>query len=293
MKGPLALLTVLLILIGVGTGAWWFGFARYTTTPGVLGVTRAAAASQLADEGLNSDVGTPRFSENVAAGLVLASEPAPGERVLQDGTVTLVVSLGPERYDVPALGNMTEDKAQDAIRDGHLVFGDSTQKFSETVPAGSVITSTPAAGTTVKPGTSVDLVVSKGRRPIEIKDWTGKSADLAVAALERRKLVVEITGEEYSDSVPEGDVISQDPASGPLYKGDTVALVVSQGPELVEVPRVIAMGVEAATEKLEALGFEVVVENSDNYIGLGFVFSTSPGAGDDVAVGSTITLYLI
>ena len=67
----------------------------------------------------------------------------------------------------------------------------------------------------------------------------------------------------------------------------------SKGPELVEVPRVIAMGVDAATERLEDAGFQVVVENSDNYIGVGFVFSTSPGAGDMVAKGSTITLYLI
>ncbi|WP_257957253.1 PASTA domain-containing protein [Nocardioides sp. B-3] len=59
------------------------------------------------------------------------------------------------------------------------------------------------------------------------------------------------------------------------------------------MPRVIAKGVDAATEELEGLGFDVVVENSDQYIGLGFVFSTSPSAGDMVAGGSTITLYLI
>jgi eukaryotic-like serine/threonine-protein kinase len=69
--------------------------------------------------------------------------------------------------------------------------------------------------------------------------------------------------------------------------------VVSRGPELVEVPRVIAMGVDAATEKLEALGFQVDVENSDNYIGVGFVFSSDPSAGSMAPKGSTITLYLI
>ncbi|HXH78022.1 Stk1 family PASTA domain-containing Ser/Thr kinase [Nocardioides sp.] len=293
VKGPLSFLLVVLLLIGVGAGAWWFGFARYTTTPGVLGVTEAAAASQLEREGLDTEVGTPRFSETVEAGLVLATEPEPGERVLRDGTVSLVVSLGPERYDVPDVKSMTEDEAQDALQQSNLSFGDSTEKFSESIPLGAVIKTVPAVGTTVKPDTSVDLVVSKGRLPIEISDWTGKDADQAVAALEKRKLVVEVAGEEYSDSVAEGDVISQDPAAGPLFKGDTVALVVSKGPELVEVPRVIAMGVEAATEKLEALGFQVDVQNSESYIGVGFVFSTSPGAGDMVARGSTITLYLI
>jgi serine/threonine-protein kinase len=293
VKGPVSFLLVVLLLAGIAVGSWWFGYARYTTTPGVLGVTEVAAAAELDRAGLAVEVGTPRYSETVEAGLVLDSDPEPGERVLKDGSVTLVVSLGPERYDVPTLKGMTEDQAQDAISQGHLAFGESIEKFSETVPAGSVMRSDPRAGTTVKPDTPVDLVISKGRRPIEISDWTGEDADKAIAAMEKRKLVVEVTGEEFSDSVPEGDVISQDPTTGPLFKGDTVELVVSKGPELVEVPRVIAMGVDAATEKLEALGFQVAVENSDSYIGLGFVFSTSPEAGDMVAKGSTITLYLI
>jgi serine/threonine-protein kinase len=293
VKGPVSFLLVVLLLAGVAVGSWWFGYARYTTTPGVLGVTEAAATSELDRAGLSVDVGTPRYSETVEAGLVLGSDPEPGERVLKDGSVTLVVSLGPERYDVPALKGMTEDQAQDALAQTSLVFGDSVEKFSESAPAGSVMRSDPRAGTTVKPDTPVDLVVSKGRRPIEISDWTGEDADKAIAAMEKRKLVVEVTGEEFSDSVAEGDVISQSPTTGPLFKGDTVELVVSKGPELVEVPRVIAMGVDAATERLEALGFQVVVENSDSYIGVGFVFSTSPGAGDMVAKGSTITLYLI
>ncbi|WP_310526974.1 Stk1 family PASTA domain-containing Ser/Thr kinase [Nocardioides sp.] len=293
LRGPISFVLIVLLLAGLAIGSWWFGFARYTTTPGVLGVTEAAASTELDRAGLAVEVGTPRFSETVEAGLVLGSDPDPGERVLKDGAVTLIVSLGPERYDVPTLQGMTEDQAQDAITQVNLANGSSIEKFSDTVPAGSVMRSDPVAGTTVKPDSPVDLVVSKGRRPIEIADWTGQDADKATAALERRKLEVDVTGEEFSDSVAEGNVIGQSPTAGPLFKGDTVELVVSKGPELTEVPRVIAMGVDAATEKLEALGFQVEVLNSDNYIGLGFVFSTSPDAGDMVARGSTITLYLI
>ncbi len=291
--GPLLFLLIILLVASLGVGSWWFGFARYTTTPGVLGMSEAAATSQLDKEGLSADVGKPRYSETVEAGLVIASDPEPGARVLKKGAVTLVLSLGPERYDVPTFTGMSLDQAQDAIGEVNLTFGKAIEKFSDTVPAGSVMKSNPKTGTTVKPGTTVDLVISKGRRPIEIVDWTGEDGDKATAALEKRRLTVEVTGEEYSDTVSEGDVISQNPTSGPLFRGDTVELVVSRGPELVEVPRVIAMGVDAATEKLEALGFEVETENSDNYIGVGFVLSTSPGAGDMVAKGSTITLYLI
>jgi len=161
------------------------------------------------------------------------------------------------------------------------------------VPEGQVVRSTPKAGTTLKPGATVDLVLSRGRKPLAIKDWTGKPFDSAQEALEGRRLEVSVTGEEFSDSVPEGYVISQDPTTGNLFRGDTVSFVVSKGPELVEVPRTRAMGVEAATELLEELGFVVVTEEASGYLGLGFVFDSDPGAGDDVPKGSTITLYLI
>jgi serine/threonine-protein kinase len=72
-----------------------------------------------------------------------------------------------------------------------------------------------------------------------------------------------------------------------------VSFVVSLGPELVEVPRVQAMGVEAATELLEGLGFEVETKESGTYLGLGFVASSDPGSGEEVPKGSTITLFLV
>ncbi|CAA9383023.1 MAG: Probable serine/threonine-protein kinase pknL [uncultured Nocardioides sp.] len=292
-KGPLALLLSLLLVAGVGVGAWWFGFERYTATPGVLNLQEAAAVSELEAAGLEAEVGEPAYSENVAPGAVVSTDPGPGDQVLDGGSVTLTISLGPERYDVPALRGMTEDQAQDALDATNLAFGESTEKWSETVPEGQVLRSKPAAGTTLKPDTPVDLVLSRGRRPIEVKDFTGESFARASEALETRRLVVEVAGEEFSDTVPEGDVISQTPSSGTVFRGDTVSFVVSQGPELVEVPSTVAMGVEAAIERLEGLGFEVRTEESDAYIGVGFVYSSDPPEGTMAPKGSTITLFLL
>jgi serine/threonine-protein kinase len=259
----------------------------------VLGLDQAAAASELEKAGLEAEQGEPAFSENVGAGLVIATDPEPGGKVLDGGTVTLVLSLGPERYDVPDLAGQTEDQAQDAIAATNLTFGTSVGRWSETVPEGQVIRSSPTAGTTLKPGATVDLVLSRGRKPFEVKDWTGKDYDTIRGALEKRGLQA-ASREEYDDAVPAGDIISQDPPPGTvLYRGDTVSFVVSLGPELVEVPQVKAMGVEAATELLEGLGFEVRTEQADIYLGIGYVSSSDPGAGDEVPKGSTITLYVV
>ena len=293
MKGPVALLLSILLVAGIGLGAWWFGWERYTTTPGVLGLDEAAASAELEDAGLEAEAGEPAYSENVAAGLVIGSDPEPGGKVLDGGTVTLVLSLGPERYDVPELAGQTEDQAQDALAATNLAFGASAGRWSETVPEGQVIRTSPKAGTTLKPGATVDLVLSRGRKPITIKDWTGKPFANAQAALERRGLEVSVTSEVYSDTVPEGGVISQDPTTGTLYRGDTVSFTVSLGPELVEVPRVEAMGIEAATELLEGLGFEVETKQAQIYLGLGYVSSSDPGEGERVPKGSTITLSVV
>ncbi|WP_224766471.1 Stk1 family PASTA domain-containing Ser/Thr kinase [Nocardioides campestrisoli] len=291
-RGPLLLVLALLLVAGIGGGAWWFGYARWTSTPGVLGMSQAEAVAALEAAGLEGEVGDPAFSETVPPGQVVSTDPAPGDRVLDGGTVTLAISQGPERYEVPAVAGATLDEAQDTLLSTNLDYGDRVDRWSETVPEGTVIATDPPAGTVLKPGAAVDVVVSKGRKPREVSDWTGRSADKAQQALERKKLVVS-REEVHSDTVPEGAVISQDPASGTLYAGDTVTLTVSLGPELVEMPRVVAKGVEAATEELEALGFEVVVEESGQYIGLGFVLNSDPDTGDMVPKGSTVTLYLI
>ena len=72
------------------------------------------------------------------------------------------------------------------------------------------------------------------------------------------------------------------------------AIVVSQGPELIQVPGgLIASGVEDAKQKLIDAGFVPKVVNDNSYIGLGYVFRTDPPSGTMLPKGSTVTLYLI
>jgi len=292
-RGPLLLVLALVLALTAGLGAWWFGYARYTSTPSVLGLGRTAAAERIEAAGLGVELGDKAYYESVPAGRVIDTEPDAGARILDGGTVTVVLSLGKERYDVPTTRGLTEDQAQDALTGTNLGFGRSIERFSETVPEGTVLGSDPEAGTTLRPDTAVDLIVSKGPRPIRVRDWTGKDADRAAAAFDGKGLEVD-RRTEYSDDVAEGDVISQSPTSGTLFRGDRISLVVSRGPELVEVPGgLVASGVEAATERLEALGFEVSVEQADESIGLGYVYRSDPGSGSMVPKGSRITLYLI
>jgi beta-lactam-binding protein with PASTA domain len=125
-----------------------------------------------------------------------------------------------------------------------------------------------------------------------VPDFTGTSAKDAEKALTKLQLEVDATS-SYDDNVDQGFVISQDPRDGTLFKGDTVRLEVSKGPNLVEVPRVTAMGVAAAKQLLEEAGFNVETKHSGSYIGLGYVLRSDPSAGTKAAKGSTVTLFLV
>jgi serine/threonine-protein kinase len=291
-RGPILLILALLLAAAVGAGAWYFGYARYTTTPAVLKLSQDEAKTKLENAGLDVKVGEPKYSDTIDEGLVVSTDPPAGERVLKGTDVTISVSLGRAVETLPKLTGITVDEAQDRILSHNMAFGKATKKYSETVPEGIVIASNPAEGTTLRFGTVVDLVVSKGRRPIPVGSWVGKSADDAERALKQRGLEVDVS-HQYSDTVSEGVVISQAPPGGTLFKNDTVNLVVSLGPQLFEVPDVVAQGVDDATATLQGAGFNVDVQQAPGYIGLGYVFSMDPGAGTELPKGSTVTIYLV
>jgi beta-lactam-binding protein with PASTA domain len=291
-RGPVLLVLVLLLATLAGVGGWYYGMGRYTATPGVINLSEAQARDKIQAAGLTFAVGGREYSETITAGSVIRTDPAPGSDVLKDGTVTAVVSRGPERYEVPALRGMTEGQAQAALEEARLSFGDVTERWNEKVAEGVVLRSEPAAGTGLKPDTAVDLVVSKGPRPIPVPDFTGKKADKAEAELTERGFAVTVDS-RHDDDVPEGDVISQSPRDGTLFRGDTVELLVSDGPELVKVPSVAGAGVDEATRTMQAAGFEVRTEKSALYVGLEYVVDTDPKKASMVPRGSVITLFLV
>ncbi len=291
-RGPVAFVLALLLALAVGAGAWWFGFGRYADAPGVLQLTQAQAVSKLEAAGLHVKVAPPAYSDTVAKGRVMDSDPDPGGRVLDGGTVTITVSKGVEEYPVPDEAGKSFDEARAALTAIKMDVPEPVKAWSETVAEGKVISTSPKAGVVLRPGTAVTVTVSKGRKPIQVASWVGKSAEQAEKVLEKAGLVVK-KDSDYSDTVEEGRVISQSPGTGTLYRGDTVSLLISKGPPLVTIPGGLrGSGVDDARAALEALGLKVEVKNSTFYAGLGYVLSVDPGSGAKVKVGSTVTLSL-
>jgi serine/threonine-protein kinase len=291
-RGPVLLLTVLLLAVLVGLGGWYLGIARYTHTPAIINLSAAAAKAKVEKAGLTFETGRSAYSETVAKGSVISTDPDAGARIRKDGTVTAVISLGPERHAVPDVRGKTLDEAQAALDAASLSFGSKVEKYSEKVAVGKVITTDPVPGTSLRRDAAVDVVVSKGPKPVKIPDWTGRNGDKAVRALTGLGFDVQ-RDDQFSDTVPLGKVVSQSPSSGTGFKHDQVTLVVSKGPALVQIPSLRGQKVQDATKELEDLGFRVEVVHSGVYIGVDRVIGSNPSEGQSVPRGTTVTLSIV
>jgi serine/threonine-protein kinase len=237
-------------------------------------------------------VGGEEYSETVAVGLVLSSDPEPGASTAADSVVTVVLSLGPERYAVPDVRGKPLAEAEATIVEAKLAVGVITEDWDPQVPEGSVASADPPVGDELKPGSLVNLVVSKGPKPVKLPDLVGVNAAEAQAQLEAAGLVVTTT-EEFSTEFAEGQVVSSSPAKGERVPfGSTVQLVVSKGPPPVEVPYLIDMPKDEAVFLLQSLGLNVDI-NEPPFTPLDRVISQDPAAGTMVPTGSTVTITII
>ncbi|WP_392542317.1 Stk1 family PASTA domain-containing Ser/Thr kinase [Oryzobacter telluris] len=273
--------------------AWFFllGPGSIVTVPSVAGRPQAQAVQALTAASLDAKV-VEAFDEAVPKGTVVSATPGPGAEVRKGTDVRLTVSKGPERYQVPAVVGMSQAEAVRQIEAVKLTVGKVSKAFSDTIPEGQVVSAKPGPGASLKPGTAVALTVSKGREPISVPDFTGKPAKDATKKLNDLGLKVNATKQENSDTAPKGAVISQDPRGGTLYRGDTITLVVSKGPVLVDVPNVVGQQTQQARALLEGAGFKVEVRRA-----LGGYFGTvrlqDPPGGSQAPKGSTVTITIV
>ncbi len=196
------------------------GPERYDV-PAVKGLPQAQAADALV--AANLAVGTVKeaYDDKVEVGAVVSSTPKAGASVKPATPVDLVVSKGPEPVPVPAVVGKKSGPAKDALARVGLK-ADVTQKFSEEVPDGVVISVKPKEGTIVDSGSRVALVVSKGPPPVTVPNLIDMPRQKAITTLQRLGLRPNVVEGDFS---PLNRVISQDPSPGTeIPKGSTVTI---------------------------------------------------------------------
>lgn len=289
----IALVVLLLVVAGLGGRWWWteYGPGSYLTMPETTGRTLTDVQADLDALGLRTQV-EEEFSDDVDTGSVTRSDPEGGSSVHKRAEVQLYVSKGVDMKTVPEVTGKSQDEAQRSLTDAGLAVGAVTDAYSEDVPQGQVISQSVAAGTSLAHDSAVDIVLSKGREPLTVPTLSGLSASAAKSAIEDLGLVAAPT-EAYSDTVAEGQVISQQTREGStLHRGDSVAYTVSKGPEKVAIPDVVGLQREEARSLLEGAGFTV---REEAILGgfFGTVRSSDPAAGTMTKKGSTVTITIV
>ncbi|MGW2380631.1 Stk1 family PASTA domain-containing Ser/Thr kinase [Streptomyces sp. NPDC001658] len=289
----MAIIAAVLLVLGVGAGVWYINAGQFTEVPRLLEKTEAQARDRLESAGL--DVGDVKeaYSDTFKRGTVMKSDPQPGSRIRSNDSVTLTISKGPETVRVPDVEGYRLDKARSLLKDSGLEPGMVTREFSDDVPKGSVISTTPDKGTTRRAGSAIALTVSKGS-PIDVPDVTGRTVEDARAELLEAGLKVKVSPQQVTSSeFDKGQVALQTPADGrQAAEGDTVTLTVSKGPEMVEVPDVTGDKVDDAKAALEGAGFQV--DEDRGLLGLfgDTVSKQSVAGGESAPKGSTITITI-
>jgi beta-lactam-binding protein with PASTA domain len=258
--------------------------------PNVVGMTQGAATSLI--EAVSLTVGTVNleYSDTIAAGIVIIQHPVGGTPALVGYGVTLTVSLG--KPVAPMVVGQSLADATLAIEGiDELTVGSVTEVYDDAVPAGVVISQDPVGGTVVLIGSTVDLVVSLGR-PI-VPDVVGQTEAAAIVAIEAVDDLTALVTREYHNTVPLGDVASQDPAPGTAVNiGSIVNIVVSLGRPVV--PDVVGLDEADAVSQIDAIeGLTAAVARQyHNTVPAGIVISQEPAGGTDVDVGTTVDIVV-
>ena len=230
--------------------------------------------------------GDGAYSETVAKDTVLAQDPAAGRRVVQGGTITLTLSLGKERFAVPDLTGLELSAARGDLEESNLKLKEGKKQYNDTIPEGAVVSTDPAAGTQLKRGDTVTVIVSQGKAPITVPDLAGRNINDARAQLQQLGLTAV---ERYKDSDQQADlVIAQTPKAGTGATKDTeVTLDVSKGPAVIILPDFTNQNCQQAKDTLQKLNLRV---NVGGFNPNGSVRLMSPGPNSQVQPQSEVSI---
>jgi len=289
-------LPALIISIGVLFGTIWTltqvfdglpadgGAPTLIEIPDLTGSEQAQALEDL--QNLGFKIGIENSADaSVPAGSVIRTQPPSNTIVNPDSLVTIIVSVGPEAFPIPYVLDIETERAIYIVEESGFTLGQLLEVNDENIPRGFIISQNPVAGTKMSPGTTVDLVVSKGPSLIVISDLSRKSPEDAIQILETLGFEYELI-EEYSKDVEIGLVSGTIPEAGEIVTPDElIQVIVSLGIK-IEVPEVEGLVYEDAINILEELGLVATVTGDTN----GVVRKQIPRKGEFVEPEGVVEL---
>jgi serine/threonine-protein kinase len=210
------------------------------------------------------------------------------------GTSWYGISGPGNKIAIPSLAGMSQTQAANTVAELGLKIGQIQEVFSEDVPKGKVITSNPPGGGRVEVAGEVLLIVSKGKDRIEVPELIGLTVAEATAALKSKNIKIGRVSEKYNYTLEAGLIIDGNPPSGsPVRKDSSVDLIISKGPEQVELTNFEGKTSDQAQSELTSAG--LIVNSNYEYsetVPIGTVISQTPNDLLTVGKGQKIELVI-
>jgi serine/threonine-protein kinase len=232
----LAILSFLgvLAVVAVTAGLILLNQPTRVDVPTVMGQTKEQATATLAGRGFNVTFGPVTVNDTCTKDTVATQEPLGGRKAEEHATVTLSMCSGPGKVQVPPLVNLSKENAKQALDQAGLK-AEFTEVDSEK-DKDTVISSNPAAGTTVEKGTAVKVVISRGNKVV-VPNLYGKTRDEATKTLQDMGLRVKYASGDAVAPENANKVSGQSPKRGTTaLKGDTVTIYVDYATEPSATP---------------------------------------------------------
>ena len=264
-----------------------FDLEQTVVVPDVLGDPLDDARNAITDAGLVVGSITEMFS-NIDIGSVCIQEPSAGESVLYGDRVNLVVSKGLDLVTVPNVIGMYIDSAGNALASAGFYVGNVSYIEDYDSPEGMVLDQNPLPGELLLREESVDLLVSLGPPTFSLPDLVGYHMSEAMNLFNTE--AADLFIDEVYDPSPAGTVLSQSPGPGDYIYYSPVFLVVSLGPQPIEVPNFVGMSEDLVYYCGLDLDFVIsyVYDNAPEFQ----VIAQDPPAGTMVDGNGAGTVYL-
>ena len=281
--GVVVALAVLAALIAGGVALAGTG-SKQVAVPSLVGLTTKAATDRVTASGLSLKI-VPRVADD-PKDVVIEQRPEPGAFAASGAEVQLVVSR-------TTRGPATRCRGQVDCRCHHRaptgrLCGDRGAPARRIDPGRRRDRYRPRGQASAPRDSSVKLLVSDGPAPVGVPDVSGKSFADASSALTDLGFTV-TRKDDFSATVASGKVVGTDPAANQgAARGSQIAVIVSKGPEMVTVPDLKGSTLDAATQKLQSLGFQI---DTSGYLNGRVVRAQDPSAGAVVAKGTKVTLF--
>ncbi|MEA1962516.1 MAG: protein kinase [Bacillota bacterium] len=234
---PLGIVLMIAAILGLFLGGIYVlgdnFFGDEVAVPNVEEMNIKEANETLSDLGLVMTVIGEESSDEIEKDFIISQDPSAERNVKAGREIKVIISKGSELITVPNIRGIDIQEAAVRLRNKDLELGKTDKIFDAKYKEGLVISQDPYANTEVKPGVSVDVMVSKGERPERVKmpGLVGRTLEDANKLLNESNIILAGVTKEESIAFFENQVSSQDVASGVLVEeGSSVRIVLSTGP---------------------------------------------------------------